>query len=438
MTATRVFNTIRRVPPAAWLAPLLLLAAYPALAQGAEDLRLPRGKSIVIDYPEDIRQISTSDPDIIDASPVTTREILVHAKSTGTATMVVWTSTNQRMFYNVNVILDVEPLRRILGETFPGESITVNTSGSSISLNGMVSNAGVAERAASLATPFAPTVVNNLQLPAPGIERQVLLRVKFAVLDRQKARELGVNFLTNGAFNVTGGFVRGSATQFNIGGIFPNLDNFQVQLAALQSRNVLQILAEPNLVAENGKEATFLVGGEFPIPVIQGGQNAGAVTIQYKEFGIRLRFTPQVTGNQTVKMALQQEVSSLDLANGINFGGFTIPAIATRRAETSVELGDGQSFVVAGLLNNEEREAFSQIPVIGSVPILGNLFKSQRETKNRSELVMLVTPEITMPLNPSDVQPELVYPNPFLPPLTPEEIKRGAAAAKPGVTTASN
>jgi pilus assembly protein CpaC len=179
-------------------------------------------------------------------------------------------------------------------------------------------------------------------------------------------------------------------------------------------------------VTSDGKEANFLVGGEFPVPVLQGGANAGAVTIQFREFGIRLTFTPQVTGNNTIRMALRQEVSTLDYTNAVTLNGFTIPALSNRRAETTVELGDGQSFVVAGLVNNQERNALSKIPVLANLPILGALFKSKDEVQQRQELIMIVTPEITTPLGPNDPKPELYFPKKFLVRLNPDETSKDA------------
>jgi pilus assembly protein CpaC len=164
------------------------------------------------------------------------------------------------------------------------------------------------------------------------------------------------------------------------------------------------------------------VGGEFPVPILQGGANSGAVTVQFREFGIRLYFTPQITENKTIKMQLRQEVSSLDFANGVTLSGFTIPALSTRRAETNVELGEGQSFVVAGLVDNRERDVFSKIPVLGSLPIFGALFKTKDELKSRTELVVLVTPEITEPLGPNDPKPNLYFPRDFLVRVTPKDV----------------
>jgi pilus assembly protein CpaC len=170
------------------------------------------------------------------------------------------------------------------------------------------------------------------------------------------------------------------------------------------------------------KEASFLVGGEIPIPVLQGGGNAGSVTIQYKEFGIRLIFTPNITENHTVKLHLKQEVSSLDFSNAITISGFTIPALQTRRAETDVEMGEGQSFVIAGLVNNQETDTFNKIPILGSLPIFGSLFKSRDEKKSRTDLVVIVTPEITTPVNANDPQPNIYMPKDFLVRLSPSDV----------------
>ncbi|MEO8096291.1 MAG: pilus assembly protein N-terminal domain-containing protein [Acidobacteriota bacterium] len=403
-----------------------IFAPISAVGQSAEELRLTIGKSVVIDYPEDIRQISTTDPAILDASPITTREILVNAKGLGTATMVVWSTNNQRMFYNITVDLNVESLRRILRDTFPNETIDVRTSGESISLNGVVSSKEVADRAAALASVAAKTVVNNLRLPPEPIGQQILLRVTFAELNRLKAQEYGINFTSSGAFNFLGSLSTGGITNpANLLGRFTNLD-LGIELKALESRNILQVLAQPNLVTADGQEASFLVGGEIPIPVPQGGANASAITILYREFGVRLKFTPHVTANGTIKLALNQEVSTLDFSNASTLNNYIIPAFSTRRTETNVELAQGATFVVAGLLDNRETEIFSKLPIVSSIPIIGNLFKNKVEKKNSTELLMMVTPEITMALGANDSKPEVLFPNEFLKRLTPEEVRRGA------------
>ena len=431
----------------------LALATSMSLAQSAEDLRLTVGKSVVIDYPSDVRQISTSNPDILDASPVTTREILLHGKGLGSATMVVWSKSGQRTFYNVTVDLNLDPLRRMLKETFPMDDIQVRSSRDTLSLNGSVRTKDDKDRAVLVASSFAKTVVDNLGINVGQAEKQILLRVKFAELDRVREQQYGVNLLaapggtaiqsSTGQFG-NSQFTGTSSTPASIGvssaitnitsalSLFafdPKL-NIGAFLKALQSESVLQMLAEPNLVTTNGKEASFLVGGEFPVPVVQGGSGAGAVTIQFREFGIRLKFLPILTDHKTIKIHLSQEVSTLDPADGVSLNGFVIPALSTRRAETDVELGEGQSFVVAGLVNNQETDTFSKIPILGNLPILGYLFKTRDEKKNRTDLVVLVTPEITEPLGPNDPKPSVYLPKDFLVRLDPKDIAPPPARSK--------
>ena len=424
---------------------LSILAMLPGRlhAQAAEDLRLTIGKSVVIDYPSDIRQISTSNPDIADASPVTTREILLHGKGIGAATMVVWSKTGQRTFYNVTVDLNLDSLRRSLREDFPSDKVEVHPSRDAIALTGVVSSKDESDRISALAATYAKTVVNSMQIASP-VDKQILLRVKFAQLDRLASQNYGVNFLSTGAANTIGAVATGPASAniqslqsktstanqvtatisnaLNIFAFRPDL-NLGAFIQALQGNNILQILAEPNIVTSNDKEAQFLVGGEFPVPTLQGGANSGAVTVQFREFGIRLTFHPLITANKTIKMYIKQEVSTIDTANGVVINGFTIPALATRRAETNVELGEGQSFIVAGLVDNRETDSFSKIPVLSSLPIFGSLFKVRAESKNRSELVMMITPEITEPLNPNDAKPLPTFPRDFLVRVEPGDLK---------------
>lgn len=416
----------------------LLLGAAASFGQSAEDLRLTVGKSVVIDYPADIRQISTSSPDIVDASPVTTREILLHGKGLGNATLVVWSKNGERTFYNVTVDLNLDSLRKILKDSFPNEQIVPESSRDSLTLNGHISTKDVGDRAVALATSFAKNVVNNMQLGAPPVEKQILLRVRFAELDRTKEETYGVNLFgqpgQTGVYTSTQRSGISSTTStggqnalsigsaLNIFAFNPKL-NLGAFIQALQNENILQILAEPNLVTSNGKEAYFLVGGEFPVPILQGGGNSGAVTVQFREFGIRLRFTPVVTDNKTIKLHLSQEVSTLDAANGVTFSGFVIPAISTRRTESDVELGEGQSFAVSGLLDNRETESFSKLPFLSDLPVLGSLFKSKAKKTNRTDLLLIVTPEVTLPLGPNDPRPEIAFPKDFLVRLSQADIQ---------------
>jgi pilus assembly protein CpaC len=426
---------------------LVAAAASSVFAQGGpEEIRLTIGKSIVIDYPADIARISTSNADIVDASPVTGREVLVHGKAFGTVTLVVWSKAGQRNFYNITVEQNLEPLRKLMKDTFPNEDIHVQSSRDSLSLTGRVTSKAVSDQAAALAAPFGKTIVNNLQVAEAKAERQILLRIKFAELSRSAANTFAVNLVSTGATNTIGQVSTGQASSttpssigsgqstftisnaLNIFAFRPDL-NLGAFIQALEQHNLLQTLDEPTLMTSDGKEASFLVGGEFPIPVLQGGANSGAVTIQFREFGVRLKFTPTITGNNNIRLHVQPEVSSLDYSNALSFNGFTIPALSSRKIETNVELGEGQSFVIAGLIDNQVTETLSRIPGLSSLPILGNLFKSKSITKSDDELVVLVTPEITMPLQPGDAKPSVPAPHPYLVPIAP-----GSTNAFPGTS----
>ena len=421
----------------------------------AQELKLTVGKSIVVDFPSDVARVSTSNPEVVDAVAVTLREILLNAKSNGLSTVVVWTKTGERSFYSISVEQNMEPLRKLLQETFPDEGIQLRATRESISLTGSVSSQSVAERALALAAPFAKAIVNNLRVAPPPVEKQVLLRVKFAEVNRNVGSSLGVNILSTGAGNTVGatstqqyqsgrfntlqgsipGRNEGTQTEISLSELLnvfmfrPDL-NLGIAIKALQNQGLLQILAEPNLVTNSGKEASFLVGGEFPVPILQGGSNAGAVTIQFREFGIRLTFLPVITPQKTIKMYVKPEVSTIDLANGVTFSGFTIPALATRRIETNIELGEGQSFAIAGLIDDRVTTTLMKIPGLSSLPILGALFKSKSESKAKTELVVIVTPEVAYPLRPGDPSPAPAMIHEFLPPAAPE-VKRGKPKQDP-------
>lgn len=439
---------------------MLLLAALSATAQTPGDMRLTVGRSVVLDFPEDVRQISTSDPAIVDAIAVSTREVLLHAKAAGSATVVIWPRAGERAIHAITVEQNLDGLQRLLKDTFPSDDIRVQSSRDAVSLTGRVSAKEIADRAVLLAAPWGKNVVSNLSVaPAPS-ERQVMLRVKFAEVDRRAVQSLGFNLVSTGAANTPGrittgqfgppqlgelagtipGGVAGTRSEFSISdalNIFafrPDL-NLAAFIKALQTESLLQILAEPNLVTTSGREASFLVGGEFPVPVLQGGANAGAVTVQFREFGIRLTFTPSITAQGTVKMQVRPEVSTIDLNNAVSVSGFLIPALATRRMETNVELRQGQSFAIAGLIDNRVQESLHKIPGLSSIPLFGALFKSKETSKNLSELVVIVTPEITATAE-SVEQPQVpVMPREFMQPLKPEDLKPNPEAPEPGAVT---
>jgi pilus assembly protein CpaC len=426
---------------------------------GTQELKLTVGKSVVIDYPSDIGRISTSNPDAVDAVPITAREILINAKANGQSTLVVWSKSGERSFFAVTVDQNIEPIQKLLKDTFPSEEIELRTSQNSASLNGKVSSQLVADRAVALVAPMVKTVVNNLAvLPGP-VEKQVILHVKFASLDRSRATSFGFNLLSTGAANTPGrittgqfpsggpssivgtigGAVAGTVTNvtvsdaLNIFAFRPDL-NLGALIKALQSDSILQILAEPNLVTTNGREASFLAGGEFPVPILQGGGNAGAITIQFREYGIRLSFLPVITTNGTIKMHIRQELSTIDLTNAVVLSGFTIPALSTRKTETDVELGEGQSFAIAGLIDERATVQLSKIPGLANIPILGALFKSNNKQKSKTELVVMVTPESIMPYLRNEPKPEVKMPYEPLPdnsPLLRELTTTGHPTAKP-------
>jgi pilus assembly protein CpaC len=317
-------------------------------------------------------------------------------------------------------------------------------------LTGVVPSQAAADRAAALVAPFAKAVVGNLRVVLPGPEKQIILRVKYAELNRSANISLGANLISTGATNTPGLISTGQfqapsldsiatpgsgaaaiakftiSDALNIFAFRPDL-NLGMFIKALQNQGVLQILAEPNLVTTNGKEASFLVGGEFPVPVVQGGANAGAVTIMFKEYGIRLTFKPDITEHNTIRMYVKPEVSTIDLTNAVLYSGFTIPALASRRMETNIELGLGQSFLIAGLIDQRVTEQLSKIPGLANIPVLGVLFKSRSETKTATELIVMVTPEIATPVSREDLKPLPEMPRKFMPLL----LQQGGAAVAP-------
>ncbi len=400
-------------------------------AAKADEIQMLAGRSVVLEHPDDIVRISVANPEVVDAVAVTTREVLLNAKSSGSTSLIVWSKPGERQIFTVYVLVNAEGLERQLKDAFPGESIQARGGKDTIILTGRVSSAAVAERAAALASTAARTVVNNLEIaPAPA-DKQILLRVRFAEVNRVALTQFGVNLLSTGALNTPGAVstqqfspprssdlasrigapVSGASSSFTLNDLLnvfafrPDL-NLAVLIRALQSRNLLEILAEPNLITSNGREATFLAGGEFPFPVVQGGGNAGAVTVQFREFGVRVSFTPVLTPYNTVKMHVRPEVSSLDFANSLVISGFTVPAISTRRVDADIELQLGQSFAIAGLLDHRVTENLQKIPGLASVPLLGNLFKSRSTNRSNSELLVVVTPEIAGP--DAQVAPEAV------------------------------
>jgi pilus assembly protein CpaC len=387
---------------------------------------LTAGRSTVVATTFDVTRIAVTNPEVADAVVVQPREILIDGKKPGTISLIVWGATT-RTQYDIVVEQPVTSLEQQLHALFPGEDVTVGASEGATILSGRVSNTNVMLRIGEIAAASLPKaqVINLLQVPGGSESQQVMLQVRFAEVNRRLLSEAGLAlFMRRERFNGRSTTQQFAAPDFNDekpGGIvfsdFLNLFFFDRKegiggvLKALQSTGGFQSLAEPNLIAYNGQEASFLAGGEFPVPVVQGA--TGSVTVVFKEFGIRLSFKPTIAGD-AIRLKVKPEVSTLDFNNGITLSGFRIPALTTRRAETDVELKDGQSFAIAGLLNNESQNDASAIPFLSRIPIIGELFKSKSARAEQTELMVLITPRLVRALDPDEVPALPTRPEPFI------------------------
>ncbi|MFY9730461.1 MAG: pilus assembly protein N-terminal domain-containing protein [Candidatus Acidiferrales bacterium] len=398
-------------------------------------LHLLVGRSLVITSPSRIKRVSLADPAIAEAIVVSPTQVLVNGKAPGGVSLIIWDENEQSQAFEVSVDIDVLSLTEKIHEVFPNEPVVVETSKDVVMLSGKISSQAVADKILEVVKGTTPKVTSLMEVPAspPG---EILLEVKFAEVDKTALQELGINILSlPGAKNV--GVI--STQQFsppqlvapsqgvnsglgvsNLLNIFlfrPDI-NLAATIQALQQNNVLEILAEPNLLTASGKDASFLAGGEFPFPIVQGTTGGGfaGITIQFKEFGVRLNFTPTLLPSGLIHLHVKPEVSALDFTNALNVSGFLIPALSTRRVESEMDLRDGQSFAIAGLVDNRDTEQLSKIPFIGDVPVLGKLFTSRSINKTRDELLVMVTPRVVQPIQPQQKKPELFFPKPFLTP----------------------
>ncbi len=430
------------LPPQLWAEQVAARAAN-ANAVGdmtAEKVDLLVGRSTIIRQDRPIVRVSLSTPDIADALVTTPYEVLVHGKTPGTISLLVWGDNGRMKTYDVEVKRDLSALDAQVRKLFPGEAIDVSSNGKDVVLSGVVSTKYIADRASSLALGYvdkADNVVNLLRQQENPMTNQIMLRVRFAEVGRSAMQELGASFFTGPAGK--GDWIGRSTTQQypapefdkDRGLVFSDflnlfLFNTEEQLGAvvkaLKGKGLFQSLAEPNLITQDGKEASFLAGGEYPYPVLQGSGANAAVTIVFKEFGVRLKFTPTVTADGMIQLKVAPEVSSLDFGNAVTLEGFRVPALATRRTETQVELRDGQTFAIAGMLDQNANETLRRVPGIGDIPILGYLFKSQAYQKNSTELVVMITPHIVRRNSPG-VTPNLPgLVTPFLGPETNRRI----------------
>jgi len=403
-------------------------------------LSIAIGKSAVVDTERPVKRISVGLGDYAEATAVSPTEVLVNGKSVGETSLILWDVTGARQFIHVTITADtavaddhLEAVRRELHTELPDEDLKVSTGNGNIFLRGTVKDLNSSERAVAIAS-TAGKVVNLLYVLVPSGDPQILLKVRFASVDRSLEKQLGINVFTTGFGNVagsvstgqfgstsvsstnTGASVGQSSASSNIVGFLPGL-NVGASIDAMESKGLVQVLSQPNLLAANGKKASFLAGGEYPYPVVQGtASGSAAVTIMFKEYGVRLDFIPTITPRGTVHLQLFSEVSSLDFTNAVEVSGFDVPAIDTRNVKTEVELGDGQSFAVGGLLDKRDTETFQKIPFLGDIPVLGKFFQSISKTKTDTELIVIVTPEIVAPIPAGTPLPALKYPGKFIPP----------------------
>jgi pilus assembly protein CpaC len=379
------------------LVALALSAAPRAAAQriisGAQQVvTVSAGASALLVYDDPVERFSIGETTIADAVAVSPREVLVTGKKLGTTSLLVWDKAGTVKVYSIEVTADAPALQRYLRTLFPADSIGVSASSNTVTLSGSVRSAAIDQQAVNIAKATGAVVVDRLLAP-PG--RQVLLQVQFAEVNRSAAKEMSSILSTVNPDRLT------SVDQDSVQTISDGLmrlflgnanAQFNAVIRALRSRGEFKTLAEPNLLTLPGQEASFLAGGEFPYPSVQGGGQSGAITIVFKEFGVRLRFTPTLTEGGSIRLHVAPEVSSLDFANGLTLNGFQIPSLLTRRAETDVELRDGQHLAIAGLMDNSWTKDVSRIPILGDIPVLGEFFKSSAAQQRRTELLVVVTP----------------------------------------------
>jgi pilus assembly protein CpaC len=411
----------------------------------AQSLDLTVGKSILVDSILPMERVSIGLGGFAEVTAVGPSEVLVSAKAPGETTLIIWQEDGSKLYYNLAVRASrflannrLELADRQIKEELPGQSISVTQEDDTFFLRGRVKDATSAERAFSIASTLGKAV-NLLYVDMPPQEAQILLRVKFASVDRNLSTQLGVNLFSTGAVNTIGSVSTGqfsppsipsvtsstrSATAtlseaLNLFLFRPDL-NLGATIKLLESRGLLEVLAEPNVLAQNGKEASFLAGGEFPFPVVQGstGGGAAAVTIQFREFGVRLNFLPTITPRGSISLRVAPEVSALDFTHGLSVNGFNVPAMTVRKLNTSVELNEGQSFAIGGLLDNRVTETLEKVPFIGDLPVIGKFFQSRSHNKENTELLVIVTPEFVQPIPRGAPAPDLKYPVPFLDPNT--------------------
>lgn len=380
------------------------------VAHEATQVQVTMGTSLIVDLPGQLQRASVTNPEVANIQIVPPNQILVNGKAPGITTLIAW-ADGKRRYYDIVVTSNLSLLEQAMKEISPQEVIGVKAVQTSVVLSGTVSNPSQIARAADVAKAFLPdkaTVVNLIRLGEP---HQIMLKVEVAEVNRSALRELGLDFVAIGstftlAFlgGTTGGLL---SSIFDVGQNTVSTDqrlsaalrvgDTRFLLRALEQKGLVKSLARPNLIAASGVTANFIVGGEFPVPIV----TANTAVIEFKPFGIRLGFTPTLNDFGSINLKITPEVSDLDFENAVVFSGFRIPALRTRRASTIVDLKPGQSLAIGGLISSDDRKSISKFPILGDIPVLGALFRSTNFTRNETDLIILVTPEIVKPLEPA-------------------------------------
>jgi pilus assembly protein CpaC len=435
-------------------------------------LHIVNGRSIFINTNARVSRIFVSNPDVLNSYTVDTHQVIITAKATGVSTLIIWDEFGHSQSYQVSSDLDVDDLSGAIHNAFPLDDVHVYGSESRAVLTGSVDTQAASDAVAKLAAIYTKDVSDALVVDPTRI-KQVRLKVRIVEIDRAKLTQFGVNFFSQGGTNIagstTGQFpstasvaaptaIPGSSSLFQQLTVSDPLNflfysskyNIGATVQDLQNKNILQILAEPNITTLSGQKADFLAGGEFPFPVIQGGVGAAtSVTIQFRQYGVKLEFLPIVNADGTIELTVAPEVSALDFSNAVSISGYTIPALSTRRAETQVNLRSGESFAIGGLLDQRTTDLYGSTPGFSSIPILGQLFKSRSVNHTNTDLVVIVTPEIVDPVHDNTAPVEPVLPVPQLDPkpfdlslpkgaVTPAAAGSPVAAGLPTVTLAQS
>jgi len=392
----------------------------------ADQLHITVGRSVMLTSAAPLRRIYVGNPAVLQTYTSGSSEIVLTAKTAGVSSMVLWDETGGHRLYTVSADLDPEALRASFNAAFPSSSIHVETGEGKVFLTGSVASDAASDAALKMASLYTKDVVNSLVV-VPVHGKQVQLKLRIVEVDRTRLDQLGVNIFAGGRTAVGTSTQQFSSTATGSGSSLSVSDplniflynaklNVGLTVKDLEQKQILQVLAEPTLTTLSGLPARFLSGGEFPFPVVQGGTgNSTAITIQFRPYGVKVEFTPTVNPDGSIRIKLSPEVSTLDYTNAVTISGFTIPALSTRQTETEVEIQNGQSFIVSGLLDHRTTEIMSKMPGISSIPILGDLFRSKNFNHSVVELVIIVTATEVDPLTSSPLaepeQPKMATPN---------------------------